>query len=259
MTTRFDCSLNGVSLSGLDERICVTGILEKSPQRELTTLSLMNLEGERLLACRRKFIQVEITLALRERDPARRRALLALLPLGGDALWLTVSTRPGQRLRVVPEEGPDPDTDWTADIRLVFRSVGDPRWEDIQVESLEASGTLPLTLTVPAGGNTAAVPEGLRITNTGNESISEMTLKTGSACQLLTGLALAPGEELTASRDEWGFISLKIQGEEGTRHADMCLTGDSDEELAFSPEEDSLTVTGDGTVTVTMELRRRWL
>lgn len=190
MTTPFDCTLNSVPLSSLDESICVLDVREPAPKLRLTTLAARS-GGLQLLERQRESISVEVSLAIHEPDPIRRKevfhSVLAWAEAGGT---LTISDRPEQQLQVICSQPPEISADeWMTALKITFTSTRVPYWEASQLTQVSTTGTAALT--VP--GTAPSAPVSVLLVNTGTEAITQLTLHCGSTQMVFDSLTLPAG------------------------------------------------------------------
>lgn len=208
MTTQFDCTLNGVSLSSLNDCICITDIIEDAPLMHETTLPLHS-GGQRVLTRERQSLSIRVRFAIHVESPALRSAVAAIVrrwaTISG---YLTISTRPGQRLHVsCPGIPALSGSDWPEELTLVFTSTHTPYWED--AEHTSAKGSSAVSLTVP--GNAESTPVEVIILNTTSAAVTEVTIHCGSKYVTFENINLPSGGQLVVSRVN-GAFTAKVDG-----------------------------------------------
>ena len=204
----FDCTLNGVSLSGMHERICILDIAEDAPRMHETTLPLHS-GGQHVLTRERQSISIRVRFAIHEERPALRSAIAASIRAwAADSGYLTISARPGQRLHVSCAEMPAfSGNDWTEEQTLVFTSTHTPWWED--AETTSASGTDAVYLVVP--GNAESTPVEVALINTSAATVTQVTVICGVNRITFRDIALPSGGQLVISRVN-GAFTAKLDG-----------------------------------------------
>lgn len=204
----FDCTLNGVSLSGMHERICILDIAEDAPRMHETTLPLHS-GGQRVLTRERQSLSIRVRFAIHAESPALRSAIAAIVRRWATSSgYLTISTRPGQRLHVNCTETPAfSGNDWTEELTLVFTSTHTPYWED--AEHTSAKGSSAVSLTVP--GNAESTPVEVIILNTTSAAVTEVTIHCGSKYVTFENINLPSGGQLVVSRVN-GAFTAKLDG-----------------------------------------------
>ena len=252
MTTSFDCALNGVLFSSLDERICVLDVLESAPKVHQTALALYP-EGRQLLLARRESLTVEVIFAIHEEDPVRRANVMQQVRAWANAGGImTVADRPGLQLTVICTGLPAMTSDsWTEKCTLTFQTTRCPYWEDAQVTS--ASGTGPLTILLP--GTAESAPVNAHIRNTSDETITSITLRAGSTQMTFRDIQF-PAGRLLIFNQTGGPLLAEIDGESILR----CRTADSDDQLLLPcGKESTIYATADRTVSVGFSARGRYV
>lgn len=222
MTTRFDCGLDGVLLSSLNDRICVLNIREEAPRMRTAALSLFP-EGQRLLQQQWDKLTLHIDFAIQQEDPVlRQEALLAVHAWARQGGVLTVPHRPGQRLTVVCAGLPAASAeDWTETLTLTFQSSRVPYWEAASKTTINGVGEL--SLTIPGTGG--LVPVDVLIFNAQEETFTSMTLRTGDTRMTFEGIDFYPGSLMVVHCSD---------PQEAVLNGDSilsCLTADSDDLL----------------------------
>lgn len=209
MTTRFDCTLEGVRLSGIDESICIHDIREDAPKLRSASAPMPG-GGVHLLQRERESLSVQVTFSIQEPDILRRgtvfSAVLAWAEAGG---LFCYSARPGQQLRVMCTALPTLNTDdWTQPLTLTFTSTLAPWWEDTEVTTVTlAESTI---LTVP--GNAGDAPVSAVVINQGDEAVTHLTLRCGDTQMIFDGLTLPAGGILFLTEPESG-LSVQVDNQ----------------------------------------------
>lgn len=206
--TIHDCSLNGISLSQLDDRICVLDILEDAPEHSLVTHPLTG--GGQLIHQTRRSLSVRISFAVHEENPARRKAVLRTIRAwaahGG---LLTLSDRPGQQLTVTCTGLPaSAAEDWTAPMTLAFTTSDCPWWEAQSAVTVTGSGVI--TLSLP--GTAPFAPVDARITNVSTETITRLSIQCGATYIIFEGISMPAGSTLYLTAEN-GVLSAVLSGE----------------------------------------------
>lgn len=209
MTTQFDCALDGVALSSLDDTLCVLDIREDAPKMRTAALALRP-AGRRLLHQQRESLTVQIGFAIHEEDPVRRREVLqsvhAWAAKGG---ILTTSERPGQQLTVICTALPAMSAeDWTETLTLAFTTTLVPYWEAAEASS--ASGSDVLTLT--AAGNAGSAPVDVIAINDTDETVTSLKIYCGGTQMVFEGISMPAGGILFLIQSG-GVFTAELDGE----------------------------------------------
>lgn len=223
MTTLFDCALNGILLSSLNERICVLDIREDAPKLRTTALSL-HPEGQHLLRQVRESLTLHVDFALHEEDPILRcKAMQTIHAWAVKGGMLTITSRAGQRLPVICADLPSlSGEDWTEKCTLTFQSTRVPYWEDANATT--AAGSEVLTLNVP--GTVESVPVDVLVINNTDETINRLTVRAGSTQMVFEGLVFEPGSMFLLIQSD-GPLLAQIDGD-SVLH---CRTANSADQL----------------------------
>lgn len=208
MKTLFDCTLNGSTLSSLDESIAVTDIRE----------SLL-LKGNQ-----RDSIAVDVRLCIHEKEPALRRSVMSKIILwASQSGYLNISDRPGQQLAVSCAQLPEMSaSDWTAELTLRFVSTHTPWWESIPMAIITGNGILELDVPGDAPSTTAQVI----LINEGTTVVTEFRLHCHMSVMEFTGVTMNPGSFFTMLYQD-GRLIIELDGE-SVLH---CRTAQSSDEL----------------------------
>lgn len=174
-------------------------------------------------------LQVMLTIALRNPDPAQRMYSLASLLRWCRGRTLALSCRPGQQLTVICAEPPAPGSAlrWTEEMSLSFIAPV-PFWRDQQPVThafAMASAVQEATLTLP--GTAPDAP--LALTITPAAPLNHLTIRWGSHTMALHGLSLAAGDTLALGEDDMGRFYLR-NGAQSLLH---CRTMTSPDTLSI--------------------------
>lgn len=248
MSTKYDCTLGGTSLSSLDESICVLDVCEAAPKLRLSAAGWQN-----LLQRERESLSVQVDFAIQEPDVLRRsevfRRVLDWAENGG---FLTLPTRKNQRLQILCTDAPALHAeDWTETLRITFTTTAVPYWEAAALSSVSTSASARLTLS----GNTASAPVDVLFTNNGSEPLTQVQLVCGDTQMTFTGLAIGTGATFSLRYAD-GRLTAEANGNSLLR----CLTPESDD-LLLAPcgKACTVSISADQPVTATFSGRGRYL
>ena len=258
------CALNGVDPTQLSPEVTLTDVREHPPVTVHRVMNPAGREGSRVTAARRTSLSVSLDFELHEPSPARRKHLcreLARWAAGGG--WLTVSDRPGQRLRVTCDAPPviASSQGWTEPVTVTLTAWDMPSWEatlPVSARTSEAATTSTLTLRVP--GDRPALLEAA-VTNASGQPVTAVTLSCGGQTLRLTGLDLNSGETLLLTHDERALTRLVIRRPDGVERSVLHRRDPSSaDELWLEPRTScAVTCTADGAITALLTARGRWL
>lgn len=245
-------------LDELDPRILIQGVEPGAGKDTIGTVSLWGGTGSRVTGRHRDSLDVTVKFSLdikRDRYWERSEVFERIMTWASGGGWLTLSQKPGRRLRVVaaqlPSEG-DP-LEWTNRFSITFRAYGVPYWQDTQVTRTGSTGSASESLTLEVGGNTDTAAEAA-ITNTSGSTINALTLTAGGSTMAFSSLGLADGETLHIDHDDDGrrcVLRIRIESSGGTfRSAMDKRTPQSSDDLSVLPGENAVTLSAGGAVTL---------
>ena len=252
-----NCQMNGKSLTALDASIWLMDFQEDGAPVNLTTCDLPGRDGTRFLRRKRAYLTVRIMLAVRERNPMRRNAVLEKIADWCQDGILTVDHRPNQRLHCVCVQGVEgiSAVNWADTVTLVFRAYGLPWWESTVPKSVTLTGGESASIRV--GGTADSTWAEAEIT--AKETVNTLKITCGDSAMQFTSLAMQAGETLRITWDEEGIQRIVIQGEE-ERSALGNRTADSSDELVLPQRKTVLlSVEADGEVTAAVKARGRYV
>ena len=250
MILRRRVALNWRHLDEIDPRILIQGSEPQAGRETTGTASLWGGVGSRVTGEHRESLDVNVQFSLdikRAHFEERAFVLEQIMTWAAAGGWLTLSQKPGRRLRVyaaqLPAEG-DP-LDWTQRYTITFRALGVPYWQrdaanTVTLSGASASGVLSVT------GNVATDAE-LLFKNTSGSVCNTVTVTAGDSTMALTDLGLASGETLWIDHDDDGrrcVLRIRIEDTNGVmRSAYSCRTPDSSDELRVTPGVQPVTLT----------------
>ncbi len=252
---RFDASMNGVSLASIDPEIILCDVRQQAPRVKTDLFERAARAGQRVTSRRRQSLTVELVFAVRIYSMAMRdRVMSQVAKWAGDGGWLTVSNRPGQRLRVQVEEAPTVQSSlkWTEEIVLRMTAYERPYWEDAYpvVSTITSNGTIR-----PSGTLRDAYVE-CRVTNKGTGTLTSFTATCGTTHMTIRGLSLAPDKTAVIAYTDDDLLVIR---EDGVSALDK-RTADSDDDLiAITREINTINITADQDVQAVFSSRGRYL
>lgn len=255
MFHRYDASINGVSLASVAPEIIICDIRQPTPKVKTDLFERAARSGQRVTNRRRQSLTVELSFAVRIYSMATRdRVMSQVAKWAGDGGWLTVSNRPGERLRVHVDEPPTVESSlkWTEEIVLRLTAYERPYWEEAYptIATITSAGTLR-----PAGTLRDAFVE-CRVTNKGAGTLTTFTATCGSTHMTLTGLSLAAGKTAVIAYTDDDLLVIR---EDGKSALDK-RTADSDDDLiAITREMNTISITADQDVQAVFSARGRYL
>lgn len=250
MITRYECELNGVPLSLLDEKIFITDISEMEPDEKLTVMPYTIRMGSRRVRKKRDSLSVSVKFIIGTQDVEERKRICQKAQdwarKGG---FLTINDRAWQRLHTVCEVLPRLSSaqNWQEVIQMEFVAYELPYWEAVVPMSLTTTGSGELF--VPG---MVDAPCSVIITNTSSSTISTVTVETGLSSMTFEGLSLAAGASL-----EIGYSKdLTLYARIGSVSVLASRTEDSDDDLlCASGQKSTLSVSASGSVKAVFTVR----
>lgn len=258
MITRYRAWMDSVALDEIADSIYITDIVEPETQVEVISLPLAGRSGSRLQSNHRRSKTVLIQLMIREYDVKARKDVLTKVLAWAQGAKLEINDREGQALYVRLDNVPQISSlKWTETITLSLTAWDVPYWQSKVPTNFGASNVTTRTFGI-AASNFAPSPVDFTVTNTGTETVNEISAEVDDQSAVhFAGLALLPGEALVYSHDEKGMLTAKI----GTRSVWGHLTDSSSDELMLVPlpTRNIITVSASAIVSITVKIRRRWL
>lgn len=222
MITRYGAWLDGLPLDRISPAIYITDIREEPAAMNVLTLPRASGNGSFVTRRTRDSLSVTIRFAIREYDTVRRKAILQdIITWAKKGKHLSISDRPGQRLRVAVDELPTIQSAlrWTQELSLTFTAYSSPFWENDYADSLTTSGAASMTVAGDADSATVDVS----ITPSGDT----VTVKADQTTITLTDLSGAV--EITHGDD--GLLRIVSGGESILSHR----TPESSDDLTATP------------------------
>lgn len=252
--TRYGCAVDGVGLTELDPSIIVTDIQESAPALRAATAEGVD-DGLRLLRLKRPALSVAVTFEVHEYDPARRKAVALKVCGWAREGWLTLSDRPGQRLRVVCDRLPAVTSAlrWTEPLTVGFVAYGLPYWQESRPATAAFTGREGSVSLSPAGTADCFLEAAI----TAREPVDALTLTAGGRTLTLRGLGMRPGDALTIGYEGEAHRQYLRVGE---RSALGCRSADSADDLLLCPRKPNpVGIAADGTVSAALRAHGLWL
>lgn len=251
MKSAYRVWLDGRSLEEVDASILITDVVEHGPKMKIASCANARYDGLRLVQKTRQSLSVNVVMEIRERNRARRQDILERIACWAyEGKYLSISTRPGQRLRVTLAEMPEDISSqgWAQAAMLTFTAYAIPYWEDeapVKAFAHGKNGSVGIT----PGGCMPCFLEAA-ITNTGGGVLTHLKLQVSGQVMELQGLQAAPGEKISLGYDDEGMLHLPFP----------CRTAASCDDLLLTPGKRQLiTFEADENVTITFSARGRRL
>lgn len=248
MISRYEAYMDGIALSSLDPSIYVLNIQPGDNNPNIRTSKVAGRAGARVIKKSFESLPVTILFEIHEYDTVKRQAVCSKVKKWANGNTLSVSDRPGQKLRCVCEAYPKANAkEWTEAISMTFAGYNPPYWENENATIIKTTSSKKAYIP----GN---APETLvSATVTVGASISSLTLTTGVKSLVLT-VSASQNDKIYVGYDENNILYIKKNSTSilGNRTGDDDLTVPCGEFSTFS-------VTADGNVSAVYEARGCWL
>lgn len=251
---RFDAALNGVSLSSLDPHIMLVDIDETPAEYTQERANRGTHPGQRYSAHVRRSLTVRLKIHITTAHiMVRSHVMERLAEWVGNGGWLTVLTRPNQRLYVYPETVPalGSSLDWTGEIEVVLTAYERPYWEQAHptVAVITDSGTI-----IPTGTLPEAYVE-VDAKNIGEGELTEITLACADTSIRLEGLAVPAGGHVIIRYTDKDVMTITADGKSALANR----TAESHDDLiARVRTANDIRVTADQAVSAVFRARGRY-
>ena len=253
MSEKLYCAIDDIGFGGVDPRLYLEDITEEIRMR--TDTASNGGRGLRLLgAPEREGLAVTLRFMVKERDRAARARVISRVNAWAKEGWLTVSTRPDQRLYAVCTRMADSETyRWSGDMQLTLTACGEACWQDRYPTVALMNGSAGETALRPLG--TRACPLEAAVMNLSGETVNALSLTANGQRLAFEGLGLAAGETLEIACDQYGLLTAAVNG---AGRLDR-RTADSADILTLTPgKSNAVGFTADGTCGVTLYARGRY-
>lgn len=216
MIMRYRCAINDKELDAIDESIYITDIKETAPKMRTESVINAIYSGTRITRRTRQSLSIKIYFIIRERDVYQRQRIMQMVNAWAKEGYLTVSTRPGQRLHVMPDALPATDSAlrWWDTLTMDFAAYALPYWQDQIPTNVSLSGT-SASKTVFVTGNAwdeRDIFVEADVTNKGGEALNALTLKAENTHFVFSSLSLPPGKTLTITYGDNGILQILSNG-----------------------------------------------
>lgn len=254
MLLRFDAILNGVSFAAIDPSVMLLDIVELPPDEDLQTARRAIHPGTRITSRVRRSLSLRMVFVVREYDITSRAMVLdKIAEWAGNGGWLTVNSRPGQRLYVTPEEPPSMGSSlkWTAEMEMTLTAYERPYWEQQWPTKavISDSGSIRPTGTLPQ-----ALVE-CDVTNAGDSALTTVTVSCGGTHITLEDISVPAGGHVSISYTDAGIMVIMA----GNASALASRTADSSDDLvAIARQSNDISVTADQPVSAVFSARGRY-
>ena len=247
--------LNGISLEDAHPLILLQHIDESAPEITTKTGERAGAPGQFVTASTPTVREITITFAVRERLDFTKRAeaVSAAAAWAMSGGWLSLSSRPGLRMWVIPEELPSVGRlrDWTDDIMLVLAAYDWPFWTEASANSVTLEGVEnedAAYISVPGTWDTRLEA----VITSRNGALASAEISVGDQTMTLSGLSVAEDVPLRIWWDEHHLLRIEAAGT-------GLLGKRSGDDLVLKPGRHEVTVTVSTTCDVKLMARGCYL
>ena len=251
MITRYSAWMDNKGLQDIDEAVFITDIKEKQPAMRVITADRA-LYGLRLLRAMRTSLSVVIRFAIRDRDTERRRDISRRVRNWARGGYLSISDRPGQRLRVICDKPPTLDSalKWTSEMEMTLTAYDVPWWEAVTPSRASGDG-MYASPTLNVRGD---VESPLDAVIRAESACNQISIVVGSQAFYFFDLPLGAGEMMTISHDAKGLLSVRKGGESLLQYR----SGNSSDDLMVQPGANRIDFSATAPCAVTFTTRGRF-
>ena len=248
MISRYELSLNGVSLSSFHPSLMVLDIQYADPQFEIITAAMATRPGAYVTHQTAGSAAVKVLFELHCPDIKERRRTLdritAWAMAGGT---LQTSDRPEHILSVICTAPPALTAkDFTAPLSITFSAYNPPFWQD-KIPAVTTGSSLYVPGSVPPSIARAQVDADI----TATAAITSCSIAIGSTTIALSGISIPSGGVIKIAHNN-GILSIKY----GNTSLLSKRTGD-DDLLAECGKSNNISVTG--SITAQCTARGLWI
>ena len=211
MITRYSAWMDGVGLQNLDPTIYIIDIEESVPSMNVVTMQRAGGDGMHVARRQRQALTVTIRYMVREYDTVRRKDVFNKISTWARGKYLSISDRPGQRLRVQCDAAPVVNSAlrWTETQSLVLTAYQKPYWEDETPLAVSVAGRTGEAL-VNTPANAVGFYVDVVVKNTSSAKINTLRISTHHGEMFFEDIDLAAGGELGVWYDDDGILRLPI-------------------------------------------------
>lgn len=151
------------------------------------------------------------------------------------------------------------DNDWASGAaQIAFICQPFARSVQERTVTLKTAANVAQGVTLSIDGNHETLLA-FSVTNDSGAAVNTVTIEAPATRFCFEGLALAPGESLTARYTEDDILLLQIEGVDGALRSAMAMrTTESDDDLLLAPGRNQVTVKTDRACSVRLAARGRW-
>lgn len=215
MISRYEVSLNGISLASLHESILILDVIHPVPEYNYNTIGSVKRNGVRIQRQYKEKQTCTIVFAIRAYDIRDRQkisqSIVAWARNGGK---LRVNDREGQYLDCVCESLPSVNSvrNWTDPLEITFAAYVIPYWQEEELTTVVFPSSQAQGVNIYIPGNGGIVEVGVTFTvNSDLASGGWITCRgeNGSSLHLGRGMEFVAGTTITIDYDENHIMRIK--------------------------------------------------
>lgn len=209
MISRYEATLNGISLESINPAILLTDISYDPPSRRYSTYAVAKRDGSRVYRAYKEKSSVTVQFAIREYDTMKRQSICQqICAWARNGGTLRTNDRDGQMLKCICEQLPSIPSvlQWTEPLSITFAAYELPYWQDVNLSTLTLSGTSNNgTIYIPG----SAPDTVMEVEVTAGAEITALELTVEDTTLTLSGLSVASGNSIVISYDDHMIQSIK--------------------------------------------------
>ncbi len=252
MRADLDCILNGTPFTAIDPRLYIQQIEESV---RVSNMPVARSEyGLRLIRDpKHQEISVVLTFLIKEKDRVIRHSIIRAVNAWARKGWLTLSSRPGQRLYVVCTQPAGPGLlRWYEELQLVMTAYGEAYWQESIPATASMTGSSGTIMLHPMGNRECFLEAD--ITNMSNQMVDTLSLAANEQTLVFTELGLTSGKTLHVYYDEAHILHAEMESESMLH----CRTAESDDEIILQPAANAVTFNADQACSVILHACGMW-
>lgn len=259
MASKYQAYMNGISLTGLDDRIHIVDVKEKE------TLNISSASkfafGKRVTSRKRESLTISLDLMLKVRCSDDYAAIIDKIHAWAVDGLLELSYRPFQQINCICTALPGISSiyKWTTVITMEFTSYEVPYWESTgeTVAEVASSNNQDITINIPGSADTVLYGE---IKNVSSSICNYIGITSSRGMFVFSALGLASGETLNISYNDANLLRLEIVSSAGiSRTVYDKRTPESDDDIILKPGSNRITLSATNNCKWTIKARGRWL
>lgn len=255
----FDATLRGKSFSTISDLVFLEDIEEQKPEEDRVETKRANRPGMFVTSQQRRKLPIKFTAHIVAYDIEQRAALAdKVSEWVGEGGFLTINSRPEQRIFVRPSERPSLGSSlkWNDKITFTLTAYENPFWE------AETAATLAITTSAttingylkPVGTYPTAYVS-CDITNTGTAALTQVTVRTPRSSIQLTGLNVPNGKTVSIGYSDDGILMITANGASALANR---TASSADDLIATCNANNSVSATANVTIKATFTSRGRY-